>query len=114
LHFLNFRLQGYTDKEVPSHVQIQKCLVDIGDKPANFIDSKQWIGSTEVGFVLESLFDVSVKVLCASSGEEMTMLASDLAHHFKTQGTPVMIGKHLIFAFILKSYCIHIYRFYFS
>ena len=92
---LYFRLQGYTDKHVPSHKEIQKCLVDIGDKPSNFIGSKQWIGSTEVGFVLESLLDVSVKVLRASSGDEMTALIPDLANHFQIQGTPVMIGKVL-------------------
>ncbi|XP_012268207.2 ufm1-specific protease 2 [Athalia rosae] len=87
-----YRLQGYTDKPVPSHRDIQKCLVDIGDKQSTFIGSKQWIGSTEVGFVLESLLGVSVKVLCASSGQEMPALASSLAYHFQTQGTPVMIG----------------------
>ena len=41
-------LQGYTETEVPSHREVQKCLVDIGDKEAKFIGSKQWIGSTEV------------------------------------------------------------------
>ncbi|XP_001602901.1 ufm1-specific protease 2 [Nasonia vitripennis] len=87
-----FRLQGYTEKPVPTHKEIQKCLVDIGDKPSSFIGSKQWIGSTEVGFVLETMLDVSIKVLCASNGEEMATLVSDLAHHFQTQGTPVMIG----------------------
>ncbi|XP_033349722.1 ufm1-specific protease 2 [Bombus vosnesenskii] len=87
-----FRLQGYTEIPIPSHRVIQKCLVNIGDKPANFIDSKQWIGSTEVGFVLESLLDISVKILCASTGEEVSSLAPNLLHHFQTQGTPVMIG----------------------
>ncbi|XP_012137096.2 UFM1 specific peptidase 2 isoform X2 [Megachile rotundata] len=87
-----YRLQGYTDTPIPSHSVIQKCLVNIGDKPSNFINSKQWIGSTEVGFVLESLLGVSVKVLCASTGEEVSMLAPNLLHHFQIQGTPVMIG----------------------
>ncbi|XP_043268584.1 ufm1-specific protease 2 isoform X2 [Venturia canescens] len=87
-----FRLQGYTNVDIPSHRDVQKCLVEIGDKPSNFIDSKQWIGSTEVGFVLETLLGITVRILCASNGEEMSDLASDLAHHFETQGTPVMIG----------------------
>ncbi|KOC59028.1 putative Ufm1-specific protease 2, partial [Habropoda laboriosa] len=87
-----FRLQGYTEIPVPSHSKIQKCLVEIGDKSSNFVNSKQWIGSTEVGFVLESLLNISVKVLCASTGEEVSSLAPDLLHHFQTQGTPVMIG----------------------
>lgn len=91
----HFRLQGYTEKLVPSHRDIQKCLVDIGDKPSSFIGSKQWIGSTEVGFVLETLLGVTIKVLCASNGLEMPTLASSLAYHFKTQGTPVMIGNEI-------------------
>ncbi|XP_076231089.1 UFM1 specific peptidase 2 isoform X2 [Calliopsis andreniformis] len=87
-----YRLQGYTDVPIPSHCMIQKCLVDIGDKPSNFINSKQWIGSTEVGFVLESLLGISVKILCASTGAEVSTLARNLLHHFQTQGTPIMIG----------------------
>lgn len=87
------RLQGYTEKPILSHKDIQKCLVEIGDKSASFIGSKQWIGSTEVGFVLETYLGVSIKVLCASSGEEMPTLVPNLAYHFETQGTPVMIGK---------------------
>lgn len=87
-----YRLQGYTNAPIPSHKEIQKCLVDIGDKPSNFIGSKQWIGSTEVGFTLETLLGVNVKILCAANGEEVSALASDLAYHFETQGTPVMIG----------------------
>ncbi len=53
-----FRYQGYTETEVPTHEQIQKCLVDIGDKQASFVGSKQWIGSTEVGFVLDKALKV--------------------------------------------------------
>lgn len=95
LQKIYFRLQGYTNIPIPTHRKIQECLVDIGDKPFSFIGSKQWIGSTEVGFVLETMLGVSIKVLCASSGEEMASLSSNLAHHFQTQGTPVMIGKEI-------------------
>ncbi|XP_040573632.1 ufm1-specific protease 2 [Lepeophtheirus salmonis] len=87
-----FRLQGYTGTDIPTHAQIQKCLVEIGDKERSFIDSKQWIGSTEVGFVLDTALHVQSKFVSVSSGEEMPMKARDLAHHFETNGTPVMIG----------------------
>ncbi|XP_078042731.1 UFM1 specific peptidase 2 [Augochlora pura] len=100
-----YRLQGYTEIPIPSHHTIQKCLFDIGDKPSNFIDSKQWIGSTEVGFVLESLLGISVKILCASTGEEVSQLASDLIHHFQTQATPVMIGGGVLAHTILGVSC---------
>ena len=92
--FFSFRHQGYAETEVPTHNQIQKCLVDIGDKQKNFVGSKQWIGSTEVGFVLEKACDVQSKFLSVSSGEDMPSKGRELAHHFKTQGTPIMIGKN--------------------
>lgn len=44
----------------PFNRDIQQVLVDIGDKEHSFIGSRQWIGSTEVSFVLEKLLNVSV------------------------------------------------------
>lgn len=87
------RLQGYTEVNVPTHKQIQECLVKIGDKPASFTGSRKWIGSTEVSFVLETLLGVTCKILTASTGEEVGSLGSELAYHFQTHGTPIMIGK---------------------
>jgi hypothetical protein len=87
------RHQGYVETPIPTHSEIQKCLVDIGDKPASFVGSRQWIGSTEVGFVLERSCGVTSRFLSVSSGEEMPSKARELANHFATNGTPVMIGK---------------------
>ncbi|KAF5274306.1 hypothetical protein FQR65_LT04425 [Abscondita terminalis] len=87
-----FCFQGYTNKEVPTFDDIQKCLVNIGDKPPNFVGSKQWIGSTEVSFVLNSLLDVTSKIIYVSSGEDMACKGSELIYHFQTYGSPVMIG----------------------
>ncbi|KAL0272739.1 UNVERIFIED_CONTAM: hypothetical protein PYX00_005601 [Menopon gallinae] len=87
-----FRYQGFTGKPIPTHKEIQQCLVDIGDKPSSFVGSKNWIGSTEVSFVLDTLLSVSSRIVSVSSGEELSMKGGELSHHFKTQGTPVMIG----------------------
>ncbi|KAL0125090.1 hypothetical protein PUN28_004320 [Cardiocondyla obscurior] len=87
-----YRLQGYSEVPIPSHRKIQQCLVDIGDKPFGFSGSKQWIGSTEVSFVLQTLLNIDTKILRASSGEEMLALIPQIANHFDTQGTPIMIG----------------------
>jgi len=38
---------------------IWQALVTIGDKEANFVGSRKWIGSSEVGFVLDQLYEVS-------------------------------------------------------
>ncbi|XP_060532447.1 ufm1-specific protease 2 [Cylas formicarius] len=87
-----YKHQGYTDKEVPTFKDIQKCLVEIGDKPPSFIDSRQWIGSTEVSFVLDSLLGVTSRILFVSSGDEMGSKGPELVNHFEVHGSPVMIG----------------------
>ena len=92
-----FKHQGYTGTPVPTHEQIQKCLVDLGDKEKSFIGSRQWIGSNEVGYVLEKSCQVQYKILNLSSGEDLENKGRELAHHFKTNGTPIMIGKNLLY-----------------
>ncbi|KAF7267982.1 hypothetical protein GWI33_018826 [Rhynchophorus ferrugineus] len=87
-----FKLQGYSDREVPTFKEIQKCLVDIGDKPASFVDSRQWIGSTEVNFVLNTLLGVTSKILYVSSGDELAYKGPELINHFEQHGSPIMIG----------------------
>ncbi|XP_076065740.1 UFM1 specific peptidase 2 isoform X2 [Oratosquilla oratoria] len=87
-----FRHQGYVDKSIPTHREIQQCLVDIGDKPPKFVGSSQWIGSTEVGFVLDNLYGITSKFIFVNSGADLSSKGRELAHHFDTQGTPIMIG----------------------
>lgn len=87
-----FNLQGYSEKSVPTHEEIQKYLVEIGDKPKTFINSKQWIGSTEVSMCLNGFLNVDSKILHVSSGGDLSSKGSELALHFETQGTPIMIG----------------------
>lgn len=87
-----FRYQGYTDKAIPTHREIQKCLANIGDKPSSFVGSTQWIGSTEVGFVLDSMFNITSRFINVSSGDELACKGREIAMHFKVQGSPIMIG----------------------
>lgn len=93
-----FVLQGFVDEDsldeaIPTHRAIQQCLVRIGDKPSTFIGSKQWIGSAEVGFCLESLLGVTSRTLHVPCGAEMTShCLHQLLRHFRTEGTPVMVG----------------------
>lgn len=87
-----FVKQLYTSKPVPSHRQIQQTLVSIGDKQQEFIGSRQWIGAIELGFVLDTLLGVTCKVITVASGADMPSKAREIAHHFDTQGTPIMIG----------------------
>lgn len=87
-----FRLQGYSEHSIPTHEEIQKYLVKVGDKPKNFINSRQWIGSTEVSMCLNGFMNVDSRIMHVSSGAELASKGSELAYHFESQGTPIMIG----------------------
>ncbi|KAL5544018.1 hypothetical protein UlMin_007802 [Ulmus minor] len=87
-----FRLQHYTSIDVPSHREIQQTLVEIGDKDNSFIGSREWIGAIELSFVLDKLLGVSCKVINVRSGAELPEKCRELALHFESQGTPIMIG----------------------
>ncbi|PIO64387.1 peptidase family C78, partial [Teladorsagia circumcincta] len=67
-------------------------LVEIGDKEEKFVGSRQWIGSTEIGFVLDHLLGIESRFIVTNSGAEVAERARELALHFQTAGTPVMIG----------------------
>ncbi|CAJ0601660.1 unnamed protein product [Cylicocyclus nassatus] len=87
-----FILNGFTDKPVPTHLDIQKCLVEIKDKEEKFIGSRQWIGSTEIGFVLDHMLGYESRYIITNSGSEVAERARELMMHFQTVGSPVMIG----------------------
>ncbi|CAH0521524.1 unnamed protein product [Peronospora belbahrii] len=85
-------IQHYTQQRFLLHEQIQSALVKIGDKPASFYGSTEWIGSLEVGYVLDELFGVPFRSLSVSSSSQLPDVARELLYHFRTQGTPVMMG----------------------
>ena len=60
-----FLLQGFTDKKVPGHRDIQLALVEVGDKEKPFLGSKEWIGSFEVSTVLNQLLGVRMGMVSA-------------------------------------------------
>uniref|UniRef100_A0A8D3A673 Ufm1-specific protease 2 n=1 Tax=Scophthalmus maximus TaxID=52904 RepID=A0A8D3A673_SCOMX len=87
-----FQQQGYVEQAVPTHKEIQQALVDAGDKQASFVGSRQWIGSIEVQVVLNQLLGVTSKIMFVSQGSELASKGRELANHFLTEGTPIMIG----------------------
>ena len=87
-----FELNHYTLKVPPTHGEIQQTLVDIGDKPQHFVGSSDWIGSQGVGWCLNEHLGVDSKYLFVPSGDQLPTKARELAKHFDTYGTPVMMG----------------------
>ncbi|CAG5135322.1 unnamed protein product, partial [Candidula unifasciata] len=87
-----FKYQGYTDRSIPNHKEIQQALFEVGDKDQKFVGSRQWIGSFEVSYVLDHLLGVTSKFINVNAGSELSTVGQELSKHFQTQGTPVMIG----------------------
>ncbi|ETV92679.1 hypothetical protein H310_13119 [Aphanomyces invadans] len=85
-------LNQYTDVPVPTHREIQDILFKLGDKPPRFVGSRGWIGTVEVGFVLEERFRVSCRTIYCASGRDLPRHAPTLAEHFLIHGSPVMMG----------------------
>ncbi|BFF96419.1 probable Ufm1-specific protease 2 [Drosophila madeirensis] len=102
-----FVLQGYSNALIPTHLEVQEYLHKINDKPFSFVGSSQWIGSTEISMCLQGFFKVDSKILHVASGAELPTIASELAMHFQTQGTPVMIGGGVLAHTIIGvDYCV--------
>ena len=87
-----FTIQNYTGVPVPTHRDIQSCLVKIGDKPASFVGSKQWIGAIELSYCLDELMGMTCKIMTVQSGADLPSKGRELARHFDTTGTPIMMG----------------------
>ena len=87
-----FALQNYTALAPPTHREIQRVLVDIGDKPESFVGSSSWIGAVELSYVLDERYGFSCKILTVPSGRDLPSRARELALHFDETGTPIMMG----------------------
>ncbi|XP_026792876.1 inactive Ufm1-specific protease 1 [Pangasianodon hypophthalmus] len=84
---------GGKSRPPPSLPEIQQALVTVGDKPASFLGSKEWIGTYEAALVLDQLYDVPCRLVhVRSGGTELKRAAQDLHQHFITRGSPVMMG----------------------
>lgn len=87
-----FLLQGLTSKAVPSILEIQKILVAMGDKEKSFIQSREWIGAFEVSFVIQKQLGFACNIQHISSGAQVSSLLPVFENHFRTVGSPIMIG----------------------
>jgi hypothetical protein len=72
---------------------MQRKLVQIGDKPASFIKSTQWIGSVEISLLLDSMHNIACKIVNTQNEKGLGSDASqELIKHMQTVGSPVFVG----------------------
>jgi hypothetical protein len=90
--FLFLHIHSFFFFTVPSHKEIQQALYEMGDKQRQFVGSREWIGAFEVSLCLEKFLKVTSRIMNVTSGKELAHKGRELALHFSTQGTPVMVG----------------------
>ena len=91
----NYNSHPQKHLNIPSLRRIQEILVEMGDKPASFAGSKEWIGSVEVGMVIDQIFDVPCKILHSRSGHDLQSLFDEVFLHFQHKRCPIMMGGDL-------------------
>lgn len=84
-------VQGGISGPVPSIREIQQSLVQIGDKPRSFANSKEWIGSVEIAMCLDTIYNVPCRILHIPCGEIHNHIDT-ICKHFKEFGGPLMLG----------------------
>ncbi|KAI3390057.1 hypothetical protein SNEBB_002171 [Seison nebaliae] len=78
----------------PSIKQIQKILSNISDFGEKIVNSREWIGSTEVGLVLTHYLknDFIFRILHLPSPVMFMKNARGIIKHFNENGPPIMVG----------------------
>ncbi|KII62466.1 putative Ufm1-specific protease [Thelohanellus kitauei] len=88
-----FVLNGLTEnRSIPSIQDIQTCLYELGDQPKSIIGSSQWIGSVEIGMVLEKLLGIQYKIQPILPNQKLSEYARHIILHFEHNKCPLMIG----------------------
>lgn len=77
--------------DIPTILEMQKILVDCGDKPSSFVGSSDWIGCFESSIIIDTLYDVPCKILHSPPGELGNNL-NQIYEHFQKLGCPIMMG----------------------
>ncbi|VDL98422.1 unnamed protein product [Schistocephalus solidus] len=88
-----FLLNISTSFEMPNLLDIQKILVNIGDKPPTFYQSTEWIGSVEASMVISTLTKVDCRIVNVPYGKFDNDHIQQIRSHFLSHGSPIMLGK---------------------
>ncbi|KAG8148162.1 hypothetical protein E2320_022366 [Naja naja] len=70
-------------RPVPSLKEIQDSLVEMGDKPASFAGSRDWIGTVEAALCMDHFYGVPGKLLHVRIGQDLGGELETLYAHFQ-------------------------------
>lgn len=76
-----FNLGGHSSIPIPTIQQIQRKLFQI-DKSRNLINTNQWIGANEVGWLINKYLNIDSKIVFLQDGENIMDKVDVFKHHF--------------------------------
>ncbi|CAH8579893.1 unnamed protein product [Schistosoma margrebowiei] len=80
--------------DVPTLLEVQNILHEIGDKPRAFVGSHDWIGTYECGLVIQYVTKHDFKIIRVENGLFTEEIIKLLVDHFQAHGSPVMLGGY--------------------
>ena len=89
-----YNVDNFIVNNVPSILDIQKILVESGDKNSEFHGSREWIGCFETSIVIDTLYSIPCKILHCSQGD-LPKHSEKLIDHFRNFSCPVAVGGDL-------------------
>eukprot|EP00667_Euglena_gracilis_P021275 EG_transcript_23276 len=87
--------QGYASALAtpPAIPELQRIIAAADPtKAKTFVGSKHWIGSAEITYALNHLLGVECQQEHVATAADLESRGRLLLHHFRTHGTPVMVG----------------------
>ncbi|GAB0090389.1 Probable Ufm1-specific protease 1 [Sergentomyia squamirostris] len=81
-----------SSQEVPTIKDIQETLVNLNDKPASFIGSREWIGALEVFYTVDALYGVSCKIVHIPSNGDVKKYVSLIKQYLEEYAGFIMMG----------------------
>lgn len=101
-----YLLEYHTTKMIPTHSKIQEVLKenDVSHKDLK-VGSNTWIGTVESGYFLNWYLGYMYKTLYLNDVSEFRNYNVVIADHFKSQGTPVIVGAGA-YAYVILGICI--------
>jgi len=89
-----YNFDNFIVNNVPSVLDIQRILVESGDKNSDFHGSKEWIGCFETSIVIDTLYSIPCKIIHCSQGD-LRKYSENLIEHFKSYCSPIAVGGDL-------------------
>ncbi|KAM3139298.1 hypothetical protein pb186bvf_008518 [Paramecium bursaria] len=80
---------------IPTHKQIQQTLIEMKDKPVEFLGSSEWIGAFEVSMLITQLTGIECKIINIKKGSQVIEHLNTFKNHFIQNGCPIMFGGGL-------------------